>query len=491
MKLICSLIIALGVMFVPSPVHAANNARVKEWEKSIVTLEITRKVYDYQQPWTRRSDQSVKSGVVTGPNELLTTAEYLQDRTLIRVQKGGRGKWFEGDVAWIDYHANLAVVTVKDPTFWAGLKALPVAAKVPTRGQADLVRWRNGALEAREVNINRLVVKRGKLTFIDTLQMEIDTEMSGIGWSETIIQDGKIVALSATREERSLTAIPSHFIKRCLDSRHTGPFPGLGYFAFVWQRGENPPLMDYLKLKGEPRGAVVSEVPSNMVPPGALKPRDVIMEIDGLAIDSQGDYRDPDYGNLSLENLATHAHWAGQKVKMKVWRDGKEVLTEYQLPKADYKVEVVPDALFDAEPEYLIMGGLVFQPLTIPYLQSWGADYMRKAPFRLSYASQQKASASTPSVVVLSAVLPDTFNIGYQEARWLLLDQVNGKKISNLRDIQNALKNPKNGFHELLFQEGDNLRRAVLDATGLDQSTQRILQRYGIDEPVRVGPSSK
>ncbi len=481
----------LGVVLVPSPLQAADNARVKQWEKSIVTLEVTRKIYDYQQPWTRRSDQTVKSGVVTGPNELLTTAEYLQDRTLIRVQKGGRGKWFEGDVAWIDYHANLAIVTVKEPGFWRDLAALPVSAKVPTRGQADLVRWRNGALEAREVNINRLTVKRGKLTYIDLLQMEIDTEMAGIGWSETIIKDGKIVGLSSTREERSLTAIPSHFIKRCLDSRRAGAFPGLGYFAFVWQRGDNPPLMNYFKLPGEPRGVVVSDVPANMVPKNALHRRDVILEIDGLPVDSQGDYKDADYGNLLLENLATHAHWAGDKVHLKVWREGREVLTEYQLPKADYKVEVVPDALFDTEPEYLILGGLVFQPLTIPYLQSWGADYQRKAPFRLSYASQQKASSETPSVVVLSAVLPDSFNIGYQEARWLLLDQMNGRKISNLRDIQAAIKESKNGFHVLLFQDGDNLRRAVLDANSLDQANERILKRYGIDEPTRMGLATK
>ena len=36
--------------------QAADNARVKEWEKSIVTMEVTRKIYDYQHHPLRNSN---------------------------------------------------------------------------------------------------------------------------------------------------------------------------------------------------------------------------------------------------------------------------------------------------------------------------------------------------------------------------------------------------------------------------------------------------
>jgi len=37
-----------------------------------------------------------------GDHEILTTAEDLNDRTLVRIQKNGRGKWTNAQVKWID-----------------------------------------------------------------------------------------------------------------------------------------------------------------------------------------------------------------------------------------------------------------------------------------------------------------------------------------------------------------------------------------------------
>ena len=61
--------------------------------------------------------------------------------------------------------------------------------------------------------------------------------------------------------------------------------------------------------------------------------------------------------------------------------------------------------------------------------------------------------------------------------------QVNGKKISRLSDIQDALKAPKDGFHTIEFMQGDGLQKIVLDAEGLDAATGRILERFGIEKP--------
>jgi hypothetical protein len=136
--------------------------------------------------------------------------------------------------------------------------------------------------------------------------------------------------------------------------------------------------------------------------------------------------------------------------------------------------------VFDQDPEYIIIGGLLFQPLTGAYLQSWGADWSRKAPFRLTYATREDPTPEKPSYVILSLVLPDPYNIGYQEARYLIVDTLNGKKINTLHDIVLAKESPKDGFHILEFREGDNLRRMVLDAAQVDQTTERVLERYGI-----------
>jgi hypothetical protein len=460
--------------------RAADKNFEQLWERAVVTIEVTRKQYDYLQPWSRRVDQLQKIGTIIGDREILTTADNFSSHTLVRLQKG-RGRWFEGQVSWIDYHANLAIVTCKEERFWEGTKKVDLAKTTPRRGAAQVVRWRSGILEFRNVDINRLTVKKGKLTFIDTLQLELDSDMSGIGWGEAIVQDDKLIALGSSKDEDTITAIPSTFILNCLADRKDGKYQGLGYFSFVWQTAENPDTLAYLGLEGEARGVIVIEVQTNRFA-NPMKPRDIILEIDGFKIDVQGDYNDPDYGNLLLENLATRTKRAGEKVKIKVQRNGKEMDVDYTLPKVDYTLEIVPMNVFDQDPEFLIVGGLVFQPLTVPYLQSWGADWNRKAPFRLGYATREDPTQERPSYVVLSLVLPDPFTIGYQDIRYLIVESFNGKKVSTLHDIILAKESPQDGFHIVEFREGDSVRRMVLDATQVEDTTKRVLERYGIDK---------
>jgi hypothetical protein len=125
----------------------------------------------------------------------------------------------------------------------------------------------------------------------------------------------------------------------------------------------------------------------------------------------------------------------------------------------------------------------VFQPLSEQYLQSWGGEWKRRAPFRLSYFREQAKTRETPSLVLLSQVLPDPYNIGYQDVRWLVLETVNGQKVSTLGEVRDALQKVKGGFHILEFVQGDSLRRVVL-AAGKDESeaTARVLERYGVDK---------
>ncbi len=213
-----------------------------------------------------------------------------------------------------------------------------------------------------------------------------------------------------------------------------------------------------------------------------VKPRDILLKVDGFDIDIQGDYQDPDYGHLILENLATRRKWAGDEVKLQVLRDGCVLDLSYRLPKADYKKQLVPDEVFDQDPEYLIVGGLVFQPLSDAFLQSWGSEWKRRSPFRLFYFNHEHLSPERPAVVLLSQVLPDIYNLGYQDLKYLVVEEVNGKKVSFLPELREALKQPLDGFHTIQFKQSDSLRRLVLAADDQDPATKRVLARYGISK---------
>ena len=125
----------------------------------------------------------------------------------------------------------------------------------------------------------------------------------------------------------------------------------------------------------------------------------------------------------------------------------------------------------------------MFQPLTDSYLQSWGQEWKLRSPFRLNYYNNESPTKERPALVLLSQVLPDAYNIGYQDQKWLVVDKVNSRPIHRLPELREALQKPIDGFHVIEFVQGDSLRRMVLgggDAEG--EATARVLKRYGITE---------
>ena len=463
------------------------------WEKSVVKVEVSRNRYDYYQPWNRRTDRALKIGLVVGDRQILTTSQDLSDRTLVRLQKGGRGKWTNAKVEWIDYYANLALLTTEEGTFWTDLQLANLDGKPPTEGTAlQIIRWREGKLENRQAEFTQFTVRQSESSGISHVQLELDSEIQGLGLGEPVVANSHIVGIVASQRGRTCKVIPASFLRTILKARQAGNQRGLGYFHFYWQRAENPASLAYLQLPGEPRGVFVTKIPER--PDNTmqvLRLRDILLQIDGFDVDMQGDYIDPEFGPLMLENLSTRGKWAGDEVKMKIWRDGKPLDVIYRLPKYEFTHSLVPAGVFDQPPDYLIVGGLVFQPLTVPYLQRWGAEWERRAPFRLTYYTGEEATREQPGLVILSQVLPDAFNLGYQEQRGFAVEKVNGQRVTSLTELRDALKQPKDKFHVIDFVPNESLQRIILASGDAErEATRRILDRFGIAEAIQITPKA-
>ncbi len=493
MKYLHLITILVWAAMLPALAAGDPTAAASVWEKSVVKVEVSRNLYDYYQPWNRRNDRSAKIGLVVGERQILTTAQDLSDRTLVRLQKGGRGKWTNAKVEWIDYYANLALLTTDEAAFWTGLQPVNLSGKAPAEGdKLQIIRWREGKLENRQAEFTQFAVRPSELSGISHVQMELGSEIQGVGLGEPVVANSHVVGIVASQKGRTCKVIPASFIQMILAARAAGNQRGLGYFHFYWQRAENPASLAQLRLPGEPRGVLVSNVPERLDDgEQVLQPRDIILQIDGFDVDMQGDYTDPDYGSLMLENLSARGKWAGDDVKMKIWRDGKPLDVTYRLPKYEFAHSLVPAGVFDQPPDYLIVGGLVFQPLTVPYLQRWGAEWERRAPFRFTYYTGDEATREQPGLVILSQVLPDAFNLGYQEQRGFAVDKVNGLRVTSLSGLRDALKQPKDNFHVIDFLPNESLQRIVLAAGDAErEATQRVLERFGIAEAVQITPKA-
>ena len=433
MKIKTPLILASCILVTTSAVFS-QDAPEPDWQASIVTFDITRNNFNFRIPWDKRAQTAAKLGTVIEGNEILTTAQGLANRTLVRLQKGGRGKWYNGSVEWVDYQANLAVVGVSDPVFWEGLAPLRFAQANELKRNLQIVRWRGGNIERRAAEFSRFSVADANFNQAPRIEMKASSEMEGAGRGERMVSGGRVVGLVASKSASTCSVIPAPFITSILEKRASDDYRGLGFFDFIWQPASNPATTKYFEFSGQAGGVLLIKPSTRPGAKSPLKLHDIILEIDGYPIDIQGDYLAPDYGHVIME------------------------------------------------PTYVIAGGLVFVPLSAEFLSSWGANWQRTAPFRLVYYNKQKAKKDQPSLVVLSLVLPDSYNIGYQERNTqnLVLDRANGRQISKLDDLIGALENPQDGFHVFQFNKGSSVQKIILDAEQLDEANQRIAKRYGV-----------
>jgi hypothetical protein len=143
----------------------------------------------------------------------------------------------------------------------------------------------------------------------------------------------------------------------------------------------------------------------------------------------------------------------------------------------------IPTLSFDTQPEYLVVGGLVFQQLTGAYLQEWGDKWTERAPPRLVELfsfQQEKRQDPNQKVVFLSQVLPAALNLGYHPYAGLVLERVNGKEIGNLAQLAELVDEVQEGF--LVFTFMDDPGKLVLDAAEAKARQQEIQKAYGIPE---------
>ena len=445
---------------------------------SLVEIEVTKKAYDYKIPWVIRNAQTRKNGIVIGRNRILTTADGLSGQYLCRIRKGGESKQYVATLKWVDYYTNLAVFDVEEPLFWEGkgMQAVPLAMDVPQRGNVTVYRWRSGRIESRAAEIIRLFIGKSKLSYVQHLKLLVSSEIDAAGWAEVVIHEGQIVGLTSASSNKKLTILPAPFIASVLERRALEADPGVACFDFYWMSAKNPALPQSKGLHREDSGVVVTEVGARGLADNTLHVGDVLLEIDGFAIDSEGKYIDPDYGRLELNGLATRGHAPGDAIPMTIWREGREQMVTYTVPRADFEKDIIPDQRYDLAPEYLIAGGLVFQPFDGPLHHSFGGN----SPILLDTYAANPPTEEREGLVLLTMVLPDDYNRGYESARYLMVDQINAQTIHTIDDVLTALGAAYNGYHLIRFMQDESLQYMVLDAEEMSNATQRVLQHYNI-----------
>jgi hypothetical protein len=440
---------------------------------SLLKVNVTYQSHNQRIPWQKESAGGRRGlGVVLDGNRILVTAQMVSDATYIELE--------------LPYEANLALLAPNSPTreeaFFSTLR--PMQLDTGARIGDTLVVWQTGRVGDLIVTPVRMSKVMNQGYVVENASF-IVYEAQGIIRSEAnsftlpVARNGKLAALLLRYDSKNqlATLLPApiieHFLKDVADGKYDG-FPSLG---IEFQITLDEQFREYLGMKADQPGVYISGVTKGASADKAgVKKGDIMLEINGAVIDSRGDYQDPHYGALSVSHVVRGKAFVGDEVEMKVLRDGKELSLKGKLTRKQPEDYLVLPYQFDKGPKYLLQGGLLFQELTRPYLNSFGTEQQGGPILRLNRIAsnpEEYEKKGRKSVVFLSAVLPTSSTQGYERLSGQVINEVNGVAITQIKDLAEAFKKPQNGIHTVTLDQFPFI--IYLDAVKVDQDNQQLM----------------
>ncbi len=460
---------------------------------SLVKLRVTYQRYDPSGPWKKEKAAS-RSGYacVLAGDRLLTTADIVKDSTLIKAEKKADWKYFPAEIEFIDYDLDLAVLAVEDPGFFDDLDPVELASPAKIDQPVRFLVFEDSKnIRAIPGKIVKVSVDSYYLGWEEYLfyGASVNFEDRGGGWSEPVFSRGELIGLTMSYNSSRQYAkiIPSLLIKHFLGSIGEDGYRGLPSPGFRGEGIQSPALREYLGLDPDQEGVYVQTVYPGGSADGVLRRGDVLLGIDGTAIDGEGYYDHPLWGKIGFSDLITRLYYPGDEAELSLLRDGLVLQKKLPLKRFRQKDYLIPVYNDGTPPDYLIVGGLVIQELSKDYLKRWGKNWSTAGNKKYLYYYWNYARRPSPDrekIVILNRVLPDEINVGYQMLEEDVIEEVNGKKISRIEDVAAALKEPLDGFHRIGFEDFD--RKLILPADSLAAADRRIGEKYGIDRMRRI-----
>lgn len=457
-------------------------------EHQLVTVQVTYQNWNEYRPWQKAKPGSRSFlGVVVPGNRILVLAEHLDNATLIQVEKFDRPPRVPARIVQSDPQANLALITVDDPAFFEDLTPVDIAETM-NGDNHYCASWRSGQLITASCRFSRVVVRNSYVPNCHYAGVYFVTDLKGGGRGEPIFSDDKLVGLTRLQDNDQIVVFPAEMIRSYLKAADMPTYPGFAKLGIGWQLNRGLAQAQYLGLEGQPRGIRIRNCVAGGSADGLLLPDDILLELDGHPIDSQGDYMHPRYGWLDYKLIATDGHYAGDIIPARVLRAGKEITVDIPLKNIPAASALIPETRTGQAPPYLVAGGLVFRELDTPYLQAWGDEWEKSIPARLRIYREMTAENHDPDkrLIVLADVFPDEYNMGYHDLSQNIVTAVNGQPVNSITDMEEAFKKPEGEFHIIEFVPSYGLSKVILDAKEFSAATERIMETYQIPSRIRL-----
>ncbi len=444
---------------------------------SVVKIFSTIAFENYKEPWENPQIQNFTgSGVIIKDNQILTSAHVVGSSKFVEVQKENDSKKYEANVKYISNQVDLAILEIKDKSFFENTIPLEITEDVKIKDSVTAIGYPVGGNTISTTNgiVSRIEYKSYAWNpFNSYLTIQIDAAInSGNSGGAVINKDNKIVGIAMmklTSADNISYIVPSIMINTFLKDIKDGKFDGVDATRTRISYIENDSMKEYLGLKDN-YGVIVNSVD---VDDTELQLNDVLVSINGKKISNDGKI-DSKYGKVSF-NLELDTKQIGETVIY-------EIIRNKNLINVDYKVKYSKPLIefeFDKKPRYYVFGGLTFAPLTYNYLikLKYQADDIKTMLYK-----QERTNELTERVIWLQTIFPNKINRGYFSDAYIVT-KVNGIVVKNFKHFAETIDNTTDEFVVIDFVEKT---RVVLKTKEAKDSFQEIKNIYGLKSDRRV-----
>ncbi|KAL9281853.1 putative peptidase Do [Arabidopsis thaliana] len=366
---------------------------------------------------------------------IITNAHVVANHILVLVIKRGSPKKYKAEVKAIGRECDLAILVIESKEFWEDMNPLELGDMPFLQESVNVIGYPTGG---ENISVTKGVVSRIESMdyahgAINLPAIQTDAAMNPGNSGGPVCIGNKVVGVAFQTLGHSNNIgclIPAPVVKHFITGvEKTGQYVGFCSLNLSYQHMDAQ-IRSHFKMNSEMTGILIYNINQHSDALNILKKYDVILSIDGVAIENDGTVIIPNRERIRLDDLISLKQ-LGETILLKILREGK--MHEFNITLKPVQ-RLVPAGQIDNNPSYYIFAGFVFVPL--------------------------RKGSNGEQIVIISEVLADVINVEYYMYKHLKVNSVN--KVKDLR-----------------LELGDG-RVIILDYQFAKSSTSLILERHRV-----------
>ncbi|EFH46952.1 hypothetical protein ARALYDRAFT_493929 [Arabidopsis lyrata subsp. lyrata] len=258
---------------------------------------------------------------------IITNAHVVDNHILVLVIKHGSPKKYKAEVKAIGHDCDLAILVIESKEFWEDMNPLELGDMPFLQQSVNVIGYPKGG---ESISVTKGVVSRIEskdyvqgATNLPVLQTDAAINSGNSGGPVCIGNKVVGVAFQTLRHSNNIGyLIPAPVVKHFITIvEKSGRYVGFCSLNLSYQPMDAH-FRSHFKMNSEMTGILIYNINQHSDALNILKKYDVILAIDGVAIENDGTVILPNRERIRLDDLVSMKQF-GETILLKILRDGK------------------------------------------------------------------------------------------------------------------------------------------------------------------------